>query len=107
MGINETAQTDDHRADRRPPHPVEWQAVEEILDAVKGGGEQCCFKADNEADPAGSEQRPACLWDDGCHREHRSRSEQQRAPGKGNEGCDEHGDEAARFPFEQEHFDGQ
>tara|TARA_R110000782_G_scaffold29959_6_gene74475 strand:+ start:6983 stop:7180 length:198 start_codon:yes stop_codon:yes gene_type:complete len=59
MRVDQAAEANDDRADRRPPHPMDRQFVEYVFDPLERRRQQHCLKADQKADAGGGEQAPA------------------------------------------------
>ena len=55
--VEQAADADDDGADRRPPHPVDGQAVEAVLDSVEDEGEDRSEEPGDEAEARGNRHR--------------------------------------------------
>ena len=80
--VEQAADADDHGADRRPPHPVDRQAVEAVLDAVEDEGKERGQEAGDQADHRGDRDRLDPGRRRRREREQRPGAEQKRAPGQ-------------------------
>ena len=105
---NEAAQSHHDRAQRRPPHPVQLQLGEEILDAVDGLGDQRGQQSGEYAGQHTSQQDGRTIRKRMRHRgKERSGAEHVPARHRGRGTGQGHRDQAARLPFKQENFHRQ
>ena len=105
---HEAAETDRQAAERRPPHPVERQALEEIFGRVDAARQQRGQRAgadagDDTSEDHGGGQRGVVQRD----REDRSGAEERPSQDRRDRACQRHRDHAARLPLEEQQFDRQ
>jgi hypothetical protein len=104
-----SADTDDHAAQRRPPHPVDRQAMEQVFHAVDRQRQQQRKHTSAQPEQSGASQ---CLPGQGAGvrlhiRDERPPFEKERAEGGGHGTGQGDGEEAARLQLEEEQLDGQ
>ena len=100
MSIDQSSQSDNDRADRRPPHPVHRQFVEQVFDPVERGGQQHRLHSYEQPNQRRGRKRPVRFGQYRSHGEHGAASDEIWPPGKGNHRSNDDRYEAAWLPFE-------
>jgi hypothetical protein len=101
-GLDQAAQSDRNAANRWPPHPVQWKPEEQILGLVKQAGQQAGLQSRNDTDADAGEGSPPWQVEVSGKGKERAGADQQRSQRGSNDAGANHGDQAARLPFEQQ-----
>ncbi len=107
MGIDQAAQPNHDGPCRRPPHPVQREAVKQVLNAIEKVRQDRGFHPDQHAKCDRQRGHLPAARRRGLEREHRSAADERRAPGERYQHADHHRHQASRLPFEQQHLDRQ
>jgi hypothetical protein len=105
--IDKAADADGEAADSRPPHPVNRQALEQVLAGVDHLRQEPGGEAADDAEACGEQQAGRDQRGAVRHREQRAGAEQDRPPPGSDHAGDGDRHEAARLPFEKQQLDRQ
>ena len=97
-----TDHADRQTADRRPPHPVDRQVLERVLDRVDELGHDDRRHSDHRAERDVERDRRAVHLHDVRHREDRLRTHQGQPHGRGRGGGERHRDQRALAVFKKQ-----